>query len=273
MVRDEVDIIDATLDHLLTQDIDHLLVSDNGSVDGTLEMLQERSRRDHRVHLALDREPAYFQSEKMSLLIRAASRAGADWVVPFDADEFWFARDRSVGDTLRRLAHEDPEVGIVSAAFHHMVPAADVAKIGPATDFVLDATPSLPGKVAVRAHWLAGVSMGNHFGIRVGSRFPGLFIAHAVFRSHAQVARKLRQGAAAVNLAGGQQNVGAHWRYGGILDDAAIADVWGRLRDGHAEPALGLPAVGPMVQVRPLSWSRWDPDGVVVAAPTGDGNG
>ena len=74
-----------------------------------------------------------------------ASRAGADWVIPFDADEFWFARDETVAAYLRRIAMESPDAGIVSAAFHHMVPVSDAPHDWPETEFVLDSTPAVPG--------------------------------------------------------------------------------------------------------------------------------
>ena len=173
-------------DSLLTQDVDHLLVADNGSVDGTLELVEAMSLRDSRIHVAYDREPAYYQGEKMSLLVRAASRAGADWVVPFDADEFWFAGGESVGSYLRGLSRQDRNAGIVSAAFHHMIPVSDPPHDWSTTEFIMDSTPAVPGKVAVRGHPLAGVHVGNHFGMRVGSRHSGLYIAHAMFRSPEQ---------------------------------------------------------------------------------------
>ncbi len=257
MVRDEVDIIEATLDHLLGQGVDQLLVSDNGSADGTLERLRERASGDPRIHVAQDREPAYYQGEKMSRLVRAASRAGADWVIPFDADEFWFARADSVADHLRRIAVEFPDAGIVSAAFHHMVPISAVPHEWPETEFVMDSTPAVPGKVAVRGHVLAGVHVGNHFGMRVGSRHAGLFIAHAIFRSPEQVARKVRQGAAAVLLTDPGVEIAPYWRAGSTLDDAGISRVWERMRQGLPEPQLGVPAIGPMQRVKPLQWSRW----------------
>ena len=127
-------------------------------------------------------------------------------------------------------------------------------------EFVIDGTPSRPGKVAVRGHLLAGVHVGNHFGMRVGPRHGGLFIAHAIFRSPDQVARKVRQGAAAVMLTDPGDEIAPYWRAGSRLDDAGIAQVWERMRQGLPEPGLGVPAVGPMHRVRPLGWPWWDPD-------------
>ena len=41
MVRDEADVIRAALEHHRAQGIDRMIVTDNGSVDGTLEILQQ----------------------------------------------------------------------------------------------------------------------------------------------------------------------------------------------------------------------------------------
>ena len=272
MVRDEVDIVAATIKHLFDQGVDHVLVADNGSVDGTRQLLDRLAAADPRVHVGIDREPAYFQAEKMSRLVRAASGAGADWVVPFDADELWFADGCSLGEFLRRLAAERPEVGIVKAAFHHMIPAHTNTKTNCSTSgagglerasFIMDATTSLPGKVAVRGHRYAMVSIGQHAAMRVGDVADGLHIAHVLFRSAEQLARKVRQGNDAVALTDAPEHVARFWRAGSRLDDPAVEQAWQRMQQGLPVPALGFAATGPMVVVRPFGWPTWDPDGTV----------
>ena len=91
MVRNEVDIVGEVVRNLRDQGVDHVVVADHGSTDGTRELLEELSTRDPRIHVADDREPVFYQSEKITYLARRAWRAGADWVIPFDGDEYWFA--------------------------------------------------------------------------------------------------------------------------------------------------------------------------------------
>ncbi|PAK60721.1 glycosyl transferase family 2, partial [Staphylococcus capitis] len=74
-------------------------VVDNGSDDGTFELLQRLSR-ELPLSVGRDREPAYYQSEKMPYLAHRAQRAGATWVVPFDADEFWFGVEGMLAEVL-----------------------------------------------------------------------------------------------------------------------------------------------------------------------------
>lgn len=263
MVRDEADIIGATVRHLLEQGVDHVIVADNLSSDDTPAVLHDLAERDSRIHLALDREPAYHQAEKMTRLAVAATRAGADWIVPFDADEFWFADHATVGDHLRRLARTCPDIGVVRANWHHMIPTqADPADLTGAS-WLLDTTPVRPGKVAMRAHRFATLHVGNHFAQRVGSHADGLHIAHAAFRGPRQVARKLRQGAAAVLLTNPGERIAPYWRAGAELDDAEIGRAWERVSQGLPEPRIGIPAIGPMVRVQPLRWDHWDPEGEI----------
>ena len=87
LVRDEIDILPQWFDHFrgLTEMV---IVTDNGSVDGTREFLAERERDPHVI--VLD-EPsrAYDQGAWTNRMIEIARAHGCRWVIPADADEFW----------------------------------------------------------------------------------------------------------------------------------------------------------------------------------------
>lgn len=260
VVRDEADVLGLTMRHLLDQGVDHILVADNGSKDGTRELLAELARRDPRVTVVDDATRAHHQSEKMTWLAHLAWRAGASWLVPFDADEFWFADGMGLAEFLRS---QDREVSIVHADFHHMVPSSPAADLRTA-EFILDATPSFPGKVAVRTHPLLEIWPGNHSASRVGGQVRGLHIAHAQYRTPAQVARKVRQGAQAAALTGEDLSwFSPHWVAGAGLTDDDIDDVFTRISRGEPDERIGYAAAGPMVRVQPLLWPVWDPEGQV----------
>jgi hypothetical protein len=269
MVKDEADVIGLTVNHLLAQGVDRLLIADNLSRDETRPILDDLARRDSRVHVVTDREPAYFQAAKMTRLARAAARAGADWVVPFDADELWFADRGSVAERLRAIAAADPHdstTGVVRARVHDTIPTGGPAPDPTTATCVLDATPTPPGKVAIRAHRLMGVVVGNHGAQRVGRTVDGLCIAHLQYRSEAQVERKARQGLAAVQLADAPDYVGVHWSALAGLTMAAVAEAWAGMQRGEPQPEVHYFANGPMVRVQPQAWTTWDPDRVVADA-------
>ena len=255
LVRDELDVLPHTVAHLFAQGVDQVLIADNGSDDGTREFLTNAARRDPRIHVAFDAQPAHWQSEKVTRLAHAAGRAGADWIVPFDADEFWFAPDMPLADWLR-----EQTASIVHAGFHHMAPVATIEGALIDSDFFIDREPSFPGKVAVRAHPLLEIGPGNHRASRVGGVTTGLQIAHAQYRTPEQVARKVRQGAAAARMTGEDTRwFSPHWEKGAQLDDAAIADVWAQLTSGQSDDRLGFEFRDPVRVARPLIWPSWDP--------------
>jgi len=98
LVRNEADIIQANLRYHLSIGIDHILVVDNGSSDGTLQQL-ERLVETGRVHVS-SRPGVFLQSAMASDVAREAFLRGADWVVPIDADEFWHVPDGTLRDVL-----------------------------------------------------------------------------------------------------------------------------------------------------------------------------
>ncbi|MGM1030248.1 MAG: glycosyltransferase family 2 protein [Actinomycetota bacterium] len=122
MVRDEADIIAATIEHHLAQGIDRILVTDNASVDGTREILAEYASIAP-VTVFDDPEHRKQQAQVVTRMARLAfEEHGADWVVNGDADEFVRAVDPSLtiaealGRTPREIgAFTVPVVNLVGA--------------------------------------------------------------------------------------------------------------------------------------------------------------
>jgi hypothetical protein len=109
MIRNEADIIRLNLMYHLALGIDRMLVVDNGSIDGTDEVLRQLSRQHAAIRWSRDEGP-FLPSRVMTRLAREAFEEGADWVVPVDADEFWHAP----GGDLRRVL-EDADAGVLRA--------------------------------------------------------------------------------------------------------------------------------------------------------------
>lgn len=108
MVRDEADIIAAMIEHHIVQGIDHFIVTDNGSVDGTREILADYAAKGI-VELRDDPRHVKQQAEVVTRMARDAyATYGAAWVINADADEFWVADSgTTVAAALRSI---DPQV-------------------------------------------------------------------------------------------------------------------------------------------------------------------
>lgn len=100
LVRDEADVIDQCVDHLLGW-AEGVYVLDTGSTDGTWEIINERALRERRI-VAPTRTDELFQTGLRARLLetyRDRFRRG-DWIARVDADEFYhtdpreFIRDR-----------------------------------------------------------------------------------------------------------------------------------------------------------------------------------
>lgn len=94
-VKNESDIIEIFVRHNLDF-FDAMVIMDNGSTDGTRELLTKLEREGLPVVIFDEPDPAYRQSEWMTRLFCNAIRFfDVDWVVPLDADEFLAAPSRA----------------------------------------------------------------------------------------------------------------------------------------------------------------------------------
>ena len=226
MVRNEADIIGATIEHLLGQGLAGIVVADNGSADSTSDILHDLARRDSRVHVGTDSLTGHYQGEKMSYLAHLARRGGADWVIPFDADEHWFAPNGSLADWLPTV-----EASVVQCAIRDAGPlpgqtALDLGR------YLLDPEPTSLPKVAFRSRDWVWIAAGNHSCSVTGPRASGLELRHFQYRSFAQFERKVVQGAQAVEAARAlPAGTAGHWKRIAAMSTDERWQEWVRLCD------------------------------------------
>lgn len=87
MVRDEADIVQSVLENLFAQGVDLVIATDNGSIDGTTEILESFGNRIDLRHDPVHKKQQYSTVSQMAH--DAYTLHGADWVINIDADEFW----------------------------------------------------------------------------------------------------------------------------------------------------------------------------------------
>lgn len=218
LVRDEVDIVEANIRYHLEQGVDHIIVTDNVSVDGTTDIVQDFVRQGVATYV---HEPdlTYEQSKWVSRMAALASAAGANWVINGDADEFWLPAG---GGNLRRWFDKLRWPNLVFAPRHDFVCREDdeqpfwrrmVYRKKQSTNAL--GFP-LPPKVAHRARPGLVIAQGNHAVSGFTWTRPqrsGLEILHFPLRSACQYIRKIRNGGSsyAANT-DASQTVGMAWR-------------------------------------------------------------
>lgn len=245
LVRDEADVVAAMIEHHLAAGVDFIVATDNGSVDGTADIL--RAYQDAGV-LELHHEPeqTYEQARWVTRMARrAASAHGADWVINADADEFWWPRD--VPSLSQALGVLPDRYGRVQAPRENLVAAPGLH--GSWVDrLVLRDLLSLHerggrigSKVCHRADPQITIAQGNHAlsGEALGANWPGspITVLHVPDRSYRQYENKIRVGGS--SLASNKDldpTFGWHWRAEyERLCNGTLEQAWRDRRLTHAQ--------------------------------------
>ena len=221
-IRDELDIVEPFVRHTLAH-VQHLVILDNGSTDGTRQLLQQLVEEGLPLEVVDDPSQGNYQWRRTTHLMRtyALEKYSADWIIPLDVDEFLVAENLTA--YLQRQPSDALPIGMVSQTF---VPDSrdDAAELNPVVRIrhrlrqeartcikVL-----IPGERARRPH--VGISQGSHFieeaGTPIATAVPGdLFLAHFPGRSWEQLARKVAvKHLQYLAMSDRQQNWGWHYQ-------------------------------------------------------------
>lgn len=234
LARDEADIIGDNLSFHLEQGVDHAVVIDNGSIDGTRDILADYERGGA-ITVIDEPQQDYQQGVWMTkAALMARDELSADWVLNNDADEFWVARNGTLKDII-----EETEADILSCRRlnfffpwdHHstgtwvercVFRVAAPIKVPQLTNPLYDPLPcpyfyfDLPNKVLTKTEQLLEVKQGNHaanYGKSAIKEIGEIDILHFPVRSKSQFRLKISNGGAAYArnsiLPSG---MGWHWR-------------------------------------------------------------
>lgn len=202
LVRDEIDVIGSNLEYHLAEGVDHIIATDNGSQDGTQEVLAQY-QSNGRVTV-FDEPPLDFSQHRwVTRMARLAYvEFGADWVINGDADEAFIWRHGSLSEALRRIP---PETLSLLANRIDFVPFERPERQSPLIEMVYRKAVSLnlagkvlPPKVLHRGVPDVVIAQGNH-GAR-SSHFPAppaisdIEVFHYPARSYSQFESKVRNG-------------------------------------------------------------------------------
>lgn len=229
MVKDEADIIKYTIEHLFAQGVDFVVVADNLSSDKTPKILHDLTMQYPNLAILQDNNPAYVQDEKMTMLAHYAAKTfDADWILPFDADEYWYW----TGGTLAEFFAAAQADIITATGWDHIATDDDDPTEPNPFKRIRHRrqSPQKMGKVAFRYHPQIWIDFGNHFVKgHPGINAKGLNYRHFQYRTFEQMEMKVRNGRQAADIAQLHKMYAAHWRNLGSLNDEQLWHHWRRL--------------------------------------------
>ncbi len=204
MLRDEADILATWLRHM-TSICDQVLIVDHLSNDGSSEILSGFAGAGLPIRHWRMEEPGYWQSTVTTELARYAFNSGAEWVLPFDVDEFLDVGSKAHLWAILRN-HAQP---LSFWRWRHATPTAESIESGKIDWNTLQLlanptyAPGNGGKVVLHKslfHSLPGFRLGSGNHLLHGTAFAKALrgdalgtLWHIPVRSRDQITRKLRR--------------------------------------------------------------------------------
>jgi hypothetical protein len=217
LVKNEADLVQFTLSHLISQGVDGIVIADNMSSDGTLGIIKRIADfAPIPIIIVPDNNPAHQQALKMNNLARiAAQNFIKGWILPGDCDELPYSYGpENVADTLRSCPY--PVVGL--GMWNHFCTSQDKEnEVNPFKRMVWRCAERNPlDKVAYYYTPRVALTEGNHGLQENGERLHGvgisLAIRHFPYRGADHFIRKIDQGGTSLRLAKDlPAGTGQHW--------------------------------------------------------------
>lgn len=198
-VKNEIDIMEACVRHTLSY-VDHFVIHDNCSTDGTLGVLKALQAEGLPITLLEDHTLGIYQAERMTMMMKeyAICRLHADWVLPLDADEFIVTTgsESIISDTY-------PCNRPVALPWRNYMPDAqdDQSQLNPVlrmrhrfADACRTVKVLIPGQLAAMPE--AALVQGSHRLMIAGQEYEAVkqnqvYLAHFPIRSRAQYLAKI----------------------------------------------------------------------------------
>ncbi len=149
IVLNEADIIEDNLRYHRAQGVDFFVALDNGSTDGTIEILEKYERTGILKLVQMPGTMLTIQRKGNTQIARLAHEMGADWVFHNDADEFWWPVNGTLKETFERIPDD---LGIVLAPRTEFLPRPDGPGSFAERLTIREARFRRPPKTAHRAH-------------------------------------------------------------------------------------------------------------------------
>lgn len=239
LVKDEADIIESNLLFHKQMGVDGFIVTDNGSTDGTLDIIEKYSRMGWIKEVIKESSVGYEQKQWVDRMIwRAKTVYYADWVVNADADEFWYVPSggfktvlskTSANVLLCEMRNMYPEENVPFWEWRRAVRVVEHPENYNLSQYSL--FEHLNNKVIHRTDGYLQISMGNH---KV-CMFPyfacnaDIRVYHYCNRGFDYFMRKMINGGEQLEQHKGRHG-GRHWRYFyRLYQDGRLNDEYARV--------------------------------------------
>ncbi len=228
LCKDEADILDDWFLFHKAMGVDAFIVTDNGSVDGSREIVQKYKDKGWVLDIIDEPSTTIHQADWCNrMILLAKNKYGADWIISSDADEFWYSNSLN----LKHDIMENSDCNLLSVYLKNFIPYLNSDKFINDPYFIarrlhpfeeekynlkskMYSYEDLTPKVIMKAANYKMIGEGNHKArmyYKRKSHISDIVVYHYYIRNFKHFNDKVRKGGEAIkNLS--NKSFGTHWR-------------------------------------------------------------